>query len=319
DLEVDAVQDRDLLRVPAVDLAHVAHVHDGGRRRLPYRFRAHPFTLTASPSFNESGGRATSISEPARPSRRTTWPWRSPAGTTARDRTLLPSTSNTTGLPSRVATASFGTTTTGDAGSAAAAGRAASTKVTLALISGLSWASLSRIVTLTWTVAFVRSAVGITCRSTALYLRSGNASTVTSAGWSAESLATLDSLTSASTSSVSRSARATIAPEEVEMFTPGGMGATLSPTSAIFFTTVPVNGARMMVLASDACAKERSARACDTAASLTRARLSVVWRVSVDMIFSSVSRRASSSWRWLSARSACARWSAARARSTWAS
>ena len=64
----------------------------------------------------------------------------------------------------------------------------------------------------------------------------------------------MDSLTSTSTSSVSRSARATTAPDEVDRFTPGGMGATLSPTSAIFFTTVPVKGARMRVLASCASA-----------------------------------------------------------------
>ena len=38
------------------------------------------------------------------------------------------------------------------------------------------------------------------------------------------------------------------------MFTPGGMGATLSPTSAIFFTTVPVNGALMTVFCSCASA-----------------------------------------------------------------
>ena len=37
------------------------------------------------------------------------------------------------------------------------------------------------------------------------------------------------------------------APEDVEMFTPGGIGATLSPTSAIFLTTVPEKGARMTV------------------------------------------------------------------------
>ena len=43
-----------------------------------------------------------------------------------------------------------------------AVGCAGSTKVTLALISGLRFASLSRIVTLTITVARVRSAVGIT-------------------------------------------------------------------------------------------------------------------------------------------------------------
>ena len=45
-----------------------------------------------------------------------------------------------------------------------------------------------------------------------------------------------------------------MAPDEVEMLTPGGIGATLSPTSDIFFTTVPANGARMTVLASCASA-----------------------------------------------------------------
>jgi hypothetical protein len=37
------------------------------------------------------------------------------------------------------------------------------------------------------------------------------------------------------------------------------MGATLSPTSAIFFTTTPPNGARMTVFCSWASAKARSA------------------------------------------------------------
>src|ERR1035441_6824381 len=35
------------------------------------------------------------------------------------------------------------------------------------------------------------------------------------------------------------SAMATMAPDDVEIFTPGGMGATLSPASVIFFTTMP--------------------------------------------------------------------------------
>ena len=43
------------------------------------------------------------------------------------------------------------------------------------------------------------------------------------------------------------SAMATIAPDDVEMFTPGGIGATLSPISVIFFTTIPANGARTVV------------------------------------------------------------------------
>ena len=38
------------------------------------------------------------------------------------------------------------------------------------------------------------------------------------------------------------------------MFTPGGIGATLSPTSAIFLTTTPPNGARITVFWSWASA-----------------------------------------------------------------
>ena len=50
------------------------------------------------------------------------------------------------------------------------------------------------------------------------------------------------------------------------MFTPGGMGATLSPTSAIFFTTVPANGARITVFGELRPAQRRSACDCDGAA-----------------------------------------------------
>jgi len=53
-------------------------------------------------------------------------------------------------------------------GAAAGAGALGSTNVTLALISGFRSGSLSRMVTLTCTVALVRSAVGMTWRSTAL-------------------------------------------------------------------------------------------------------------------------------------------------------
>ena len=63
-----------------------------------------------------------------------------------------------------------------------AAGAAFSVNWTRALISGFKSLSLSRIVTFTCTVALVRSAVGITCRTRPLYLRSGNASAETSAG-----------------------------------------------------------------------------------------------------------------------------------------
>ncbi len=37
-----------------------------------------------------------------------------------------------------------------------------------------------------------------------------------------------------------------MAPDEVETFTPGGIGATLSPTSVIFLMTTPSKGARML-------------------------------------------------------------------------
>jgi hypothetical protein len=73
------------------------------------------------------------------------------------------------GRPSRVTTDSRGTSTTGASAAAGAASSfSGSRKVTFALISGFRSLSLSRIVTLTWTVAFVRSAVGMTCRRTAL-------------------------------------------------------------------------------------------------------------------------------------------------------
>ena len=97
-------------------------------------------------------------------------------------RACPPATSKTTGLPSRCTTAPAGTVTTGAATLASAVSRFGSRNWTFALISGLSWGSLSRMVTFTWTVALVRSAVGMTWRSTARYLRSGKASTVTSAG-----------------------------------------------------------------------------------------------------------------------------------------
>ena len=86
--------------------------------------------------------------------------------------TALPSrTRKTTCLPSRVATASRGTQHDGRRlGASPGSGSlfSGSRNVTLALISGFRSLSLSRIVTFTITVALVRSAVGITWRSTAL-------------------------------------------------------------------------------------------------------------------------------------------------------
>ena len=212
---------------------------------------------------------------------------------------------------------------------AAVAGRApaGSRNVTLALISGFRSVSFSMIVTFVSTVAFVRSAVGMICRSVALYLRSGNASTDTSAGWLSVRRATLASDTSTSISSVARSASATIAPDDVEMFTPGGMGATLSPTSAIFLTTVPANGARITVFWSCASARltsafdcdwlavarSRSALACASAASDMRTLLFAASRVSIGTSLSVLSLVFTLSCRCASARSASARWMAASA------
>src|SRR5262249_14780721 len=159
-LEVDAVEDHDLLAVPLVDLSDLRDAHHRASRprvrallRRRRRCRAHPFTLTESPSFNVSGGRDTRTSPPARPLRTTSTPCRSTPTVTGRASTLPSRISNTTDLPSRVTTASLGTVTT-DVGAAAAAafgslGFSFSRNVTLELISGFRSLSLSRIVTLT--------------------------------------------------------------------------------------------------------------------------------------------------------------------------
>ena len=103
------------------------------------------------------------------------------------------------------------------------------------------------------------------------------------------------------------------------MFTPGGMGATLSPTSAIFLMTTPANGARMTVFWSWASTKARSASCWASWASAIRTRLSAASRSSSARICSAASFSATRSRRSCSARSASARWTAARARSTAAS
>ena len=59
---------------------------------------------------------------------------------------------------------------------------------------------------------------------------------------------------------------ATMAPEDVEMLTPGGIGATLSPASVIFLTTMPAKGARMVVKVRLASCTSRFALAWSTAA-----------------------------------------------------
>src|SRR5208283_4148364 len=97
--------------------------------------------------------------------------------------TLLSSIWKTTDLPSRVVIASLGIVTirfgTASFFFAASGGWR---KVTLQLISGFRYLSLSSMCTFTVTVALVRSAVGMTCRSTPLYVWLGIACTVISAG-----------------------------------------------------------------------------------------------------------------------------------------
>ena len=105
--QVDAVEHRELLGVAPVDLRHLADVHHR-HRGLP---GAYPFDPDARAAVLERRrpAAATSVSPPARPSRTTTWPCRSVADARSRAPGRLPSrTSNTIGLPSRVATAARG-------------------------------------------------------------------------------------------------------------------------------------------------------------------------------------------------------------------
>ncbi len=78
------------------------------------------------------------------------------------------------------------------------------------------------------------------------------------------------SFTSTSTSSVARSAIVTTAPR---VKPPPTLGATTSPTSASLRSTVPVNGARMIVFSLLATARRTPASAtrCRAAAAFTRA------------------------------------------------
>ena len=145
----------------------------------------------------------------------------------------------------------------------------------MALISGRRRSPGSRIFTFTFTVALARSAVGMICRTTPRHFCPGNASTVTSAGCPSRNCAMLDSLTSASTSSVFRSTSVQIAPAgSVPATCPIMTEEMTSPTSVDLVAMVPSNGARITMsvrlisicdtracaASSRACALSRSAR-----------------------------------------------------------
>src|SRR5208283_5885706 len=139
-----------------------------------------PYVLlfTESPSRSFCGGLFTTVSDPVRPLLTMTCPCRSAPVVTESRCTLLSSIWKTTGLPSRVVTASFGMVTMRCGGeSFFSATFWGCRKVTLQLISGFRFLSLSRMETFTVTVALVRSAVGMTWRRTPLYVWLGIACT----------------------------------------------------------------------------------------------------------------------------------------------
>ena len=99
--------------------------------------------------------------------------------------------------------------------------------------------------------------MGTILATTPGYRTSGYASSTISHGWSGPMASRLDSATSASTWSERRSATVTTALLENAL---AASGATTSPTSAFFVSTVPSKGARMTVFSS-------ATRAASTAAS----------------------------------------------------
>ena len=139
--------------------------------------------------------------------------------------------------------------------------------MTLAVISGFTWASASRMLTRTSTIAFARSADGKICRSRPRYVCPWYACSVTSAGIPGVSLATLFSLTSVCTSSSPRSAIVAMAPPSRDACPWTPKGDTVSPISARFLMTTPSNGARTFVFSSASSATRTRARADAIAAS----------------------------------------------------
>ena len=156
--------------------------------------------------------------------------------------TALPSrTTKTTVRPSRCASASAWTATSGRCCSGVIS---CDRKLTFALISGSTRGSMSSNLTLVITVALARSIVGTMRLMRPRNRESGSASSTISAGWPTLIFARLDSATSASTSSVLMSAIDTTAPFESVAFE---NGVTRSPTLALFDRMTPSNGARMIV------------------------------------------------------------------------
>src|SRR5205814_478449 len=108
------------------------------------------------------------------------------------------------------------------------------------------------------TVTLARSAVGTILARTPGYRTSGYASSTISHAWSGPIASRFDSATSASTWSERRSATVTTALLEKAL---AASGATTSPTSAFFVSTVPSNGARTTVFSSATCAASTAASA----------------------------------------------------------
>ena len=147
-------------------------------------------------------------------------------------------------------------------------------------------------VTFTCTVARWRSAVGTTCRTRPRNDVSGYASSVIRAFWSLVTRPIYASFTSTSTSSVERSAIVTTAPR---VSPPPTEGATTSPTSASFRSTVPVKGARITVFSNDACAKRSAAWADSTRACAASARASA-WAALAELASASCGDTRSGRW-----------------------
>ena len=109
------------------------------------------------------------------------------------------------------------------------------------------------------------------------------------------------SFTSTSTSSVVRSAIVTTAPR---VSPPPTDGATTSPISASFRSTVPVNGARMTVFSRLACANRRFASAASSLASAAASRAAACLARPSTASRSCSDTRSAFSWRMFRSRSA---------------
>src|SRR3972149_4937800 len=168
---------------------------------------------------------------------------------------LLSSTVNMNLRPVSSVTAEMGTVVLGSSSSGA---MARERNDTFALISGSILLSLSENLILTITEALVLSAVGTIMWIKPSDLSSGSASSCISQGMPLKTLLMFASDTSASTWRVSMSAMVTTA-----AFAPADApsGVTMSPMSAFFVSTTPVNGALISEYPSEALAPRNAARA----------------------------------------------------------